>query len=61
MQRKMREFKWNFCDFGSRYLHVFYSYAEDFGHTDLLTIDVEIGDSVPVSQKQYNLPLKHTD
>ena len=34
--------------------------SEDFGHTDLVTIDIETGNSSPISQKSYNLSLKYT-
>ena len=34
--------------------------SEDFEHTDLVTMDIEIGDSLPISQKPYNISLKHT-
>ena len=32
---------------------------EDFGHTDLVTMDIETADSLTISQKPYNLSLKH--
>ena len=32
---------------------------EDIGHTQLVTIDIDTGDSPPVCQKLYTLPLKH--
>ena len=34
--------------------------SEDFGHTGLVSMDIETGDSLPISQKPYNLSLKHT-
>ena len=30
------------------------------GHSDLVTTDMETGDSLPISQKPYNLSMKHT-
>ena len=33
---------------------------EVFGHTELVTMDIEAGDSLPISQKPYNISLKHT-
>ena len=33
---------------------------EAVGHTDLVTMDIETGDSPPILQKPYNLSLKHT-
>ena len=32
---------------------------EDIGHTQLVTMDIDTGDSPPVCQKPYTLPLKH--
>ena len=32
---------------------------EDIGHTQLVTMDIDTGDSPPVCQKLYTLPLKH--
>ena len=34
--------------------------TEDFGHTDLVTMDIETGEILPISQKPYNISLKHT-
>ena len=33
---------------------------DDFEHTDLVSVDVEIGDIPPILQKPYNLCLKYT-
>ena len=35
--------------------------SEDIGHTPLVTMDIETGDSPPVCQKPYSLPLKHVE
>ena len=32
---------------------------EDIGHTQLVTMDVNMGDSPPICQKPYTLSLKH--
>ena len=32
---------------------------EDIGQTQLVTMDIDTGDSPPVCQKPYTLPLKH--
>ena len=32
---------------------------EDIGHTQLVTMDIDTGDSPPICQKPYTLPLKH--
>ena len=38
---------------------MFSSNNEDIGHTQLVTMDIDTGDSPPVCQKPYTLPLKH--
>ena len=40
---------------------IFSKSSEDIGHTPLVTMDIETGDSPPVSQKPYSLPLKHVE
>ena len=35
--------------------------STDIGKTPLITMDVDTGDSPPVCQKPYNLPLKHRE
>ena len=35
--------------------------STDIGRTPLITMDIDTGDSPPVCQKPYNLPLKHRD
>ena len=40
---------------------IFSKSSEDFGHTPLVTMDIETGDSPPVCQKPYSLPLKHVE
>ena len=34
---------------------------EDIGHTNLNTMDIDTGDSLPSAKKPYTLPLKHYD
>ena len=34
---------------------------EDIGHTNLITMDINTGDSPPSAKKPYTLPLKHYD
>ena len=46
-----------FGDICSKCIQIFLSFSEDFGHTDLITIDIEIRDSMPILQRPYNLPL----
>ena len=38
---------------------VFSLNIEDIGHTQLVTMDIDTGDSPPICQKPYTLPLKH--
>ena len=40
---------------------VFSKSSEDIGHTPLVTMDIDTGDSSPVCQKPYSLPLKHVE
>ena len=35
--------------------------STDIGKTSLITMDIDTGDSPPVCQKPYNLPLKHRE
>ena len=43
----------------AKYPEVFSINNEDIGHTQLVTMDIDMGDSPPVCQKPYTLPLKH--
>ena len=40
---------------------VFSKDSIDIGRTPLITMDIDTGDSPPVCQKPYNLPLKHRE
>ena len=40
---------------------IFSKSSEDFGHTPLVTMDKDTGDSPPICQKPYTLPLKHVE
>ena len=40
---------------------VFFKDSTDIGRTPLITMDIDTGDSPPVCQKPYNLPLKHRE
>ena len=40
---------------------IFSKSSEDIGHTPLVTMDIETGDSPPVCQKPYSVPLKHVE
>ena len=56
----MRTSEKNFKTFVLGILKLFSNDSEDFGYTDLVTMDIETGNSPPISQKPYNLSLKHT-
>ena len=40
---------------------VFFKDSTDIGKTSLITMDIDTGDSPPVCQRPYNLPLKHRE
>ena len=40
---------------------IFSKSSEDIGHTPLVTMDIDTGDSRPVCQKPYSLALKHVE
>ena len=42
-----------------KYPEVFSLNSQDIGHTNLVTIHVDTGDSLSICQKPYTLPLKH--
>ena len=46
------------CD---KYKDVFLVDSLDIGKTPLITMDIDTGDSLPICQKPYNLPLKHAE
>ena len=51
--------KQQFEELKAKYPKVFSINNEDIGHTELVTMDIDMGDSPPVCQKPYTLPLKH--
>ena len=51
--------KMKFEELKEQYPKVFSLNNEDIGHTQLVTMDIDMGDSPPVCQKPYTLPLKH--
>ena len=53
------ETKQQFEELKDKYPEVFSVNNEDIGHTHLVTMDIDMGDSPPVCQKPYTLPLKH--
>ena len=53
------ETRQQFEELKAKYPKVFSLNNEDIGHTQLVTMDIDTGDSPPVCQKPYTLPLKH--
>ena len=53
------ETKQQFEELKAKYPKVFSLNDEDIGQTQLVTMDIDTGDSPPVCQKPYTLPLKH--
>ena len=52
------ETKQQFEELKAKYPEVFSLNNEDIGHTQLVTMNIDTGDSPPVYQKPYTLPLK---
>ena len=51
----------NFKELCNKYTDIFSRSSEDIGHTPLLKMDIDTGDSPPVCQRPYSLPLKHVE
>ena len=43
------------------YDDIFSKDSTDIGRTPLVTMEIDMGDSPPITQRPYNLPLKHSD
>ena len=41
-------------------LKTYFPDSSDIGKTPLLEVEIDTGDSLPITQKPYTLPLKHT-
>ena len=53
------ETRQRFKELCNRYPNVFSKSNTDIGRTKLVTMDIDTGDSKPICQKPYTLPLKH--
>ena len=53
--------KQRFEELCSQFPEVFSTNNEDIGCTNLITMDIDTGDSPPSAKKPYTLPLKHYD
>ena len=58
-QNISEEMKKKFEELKEKYPKVFSLNNEDIGCTQLVTMDIDMGDSPPLCQKAYTLPLKH--
>ena len=53
--------QWNaFKDLCTEFKDIFSIDSGDIGKTPLLEVEIDTGDSLPITQKPYTLPLKHT-
>ena len=50
-----------FKDLCTEFIDVFSTDSDDIGKTPLLEVEIDTGDSPPITQKCYTLPLKHTE
>ena len=50
-----------FKELCEKYEDIFSKDSTDIGRTPLVTMEIDTGDSPPISQRPYNLPLKHSD
>ena len=55
------KYKKEFEELCEEYNDIFSRDSSDIGKTPLITMEIETGDSSPVCQRPYNLPLKHID
>ena len=50
-----------FRDLCKEFNDIFSTDSGDIGKTPLLEVEIDTGDSMPITQKPYTLPLKHTE
>ena len=50
-----------FKDLCMEFIDIFSPDSGDIGKTPLLEVEIDTGDSLPITQKPYTLPLKHTE
>ena len=50
-----------FKDLCMEFIDIFSTDSGDIGKTPLLEVEIDTGDSLPITQKPYTLPLKHTE
>ena len=61
MQRLVTEHKQQFADLCKEYDDIFSKDSADIGRNPIVMMDIDTGESPPISQRPYNLPLKHAD
>ena len=55
------ETQWNaFKDLCTKFKDIFSIDSGDIGKIPLLEVEIDMGDSLPITQKPYTLPLKYT-
>ena len=58
---EITEAQWNaFQDLCTEFNDIFSTDSGDIGKTPLLEVEIDTGDSLPITHKPYTLPLKHT-
>ena len=50
-----------FKDLCTEFNDIFSTHSGHIGKTPLLEVEIDTGDSMPITQKPYTLPLKHTE
>ena len=55
------EWRQQFEDLYKKYENVFSSSSTDIGKTPIVQMDIDTGDSLPISQRPYSLALKHVE
>ena len=50
-----------FKDLCTEFIDIFSTDSSDIGKTPLLEVEIDTGDSLPITKKPYTLPLKHTE
>ena len=55
------EHKQAFRDLCTEFIDIFSTDSGDIGKTPLLEVEIDTGNSPPITQKPYTLPLKHTE
>ena len=61
MQKFLDKYKEEFEKLCEEYNDIFSRDSSAIGKTPLITMEIKTGDSPPVCQRPYNLPLKHID